>query len=377
MITGAPLLADGVLYVPVTSFEELTGADPHYPCCSFRGSIVALDAATGKRLWKAYTIPSEPRPVRRNEFGVQLWGPSGAGIWSSSMIDPRQRMIYVTTGDSYSDPPAETSDAFLAFHMDTGRLAWSRQMTAGDAYTIACNRAAAGTSNCPQANGPDLDFGSSPILVELANGHRLLVAGQKSGVVHAIDPDRAGEVVWQKRVGQGGKMGGVQWGAAADQQNVYVAVSDVRYRLVGKDTPAAQPSLFGLSFLLDPKSGGGIYALKLETGEVVWHTPHPGCADRPGCSPAQSAAVTAIPGIAFSGGFDGHLRAYATATGKIIWDVDTKGDYRTVNGVAAQGGSIDGPGAVVADGMVYVNSGSAFVGTIPGNVLLAFSPDGR
>ncbi len=232
------MLADGVLYVPVSSFEELIGADPHYPCCTFRGSIVALDAATGKQLWKSYTIPSEPARVRRNQFGVQLWGPSGAGIWSSQTIDPKLGMIYAATGDNYSDPPTDTSDAFVAFGMKTGQLVWSRQMTASDAFTVACGRNAPGVGNCPQANGPDLDFGSSPILVELANGHRLLIAGQKSGVVHAIDPDRKGEIVWQRRVGQGGKMGGVQWGAAADQRNVYVAVSDVHFRRVDEGNRA-------------------------------------------------------------------------------------------------------------------------------------------
>jgi polyvinyl alcohol dehydrogenase (cytochrome) len=178
MITGAPTLAGGVLYVPVTSFEEAVGARPRYPCCSFRGSVSAMDAASGKVLWKGYTIAKAPEPVRKNELGAQLWGPSGAGIWSSPTIDLKKQMVYVTTGDSYSDPPADTSDAFLAFHLEDGALAWSRQMTSGDAYTIACGSAAPGTGNCPEANGPDFDFGSSPILVELADGRRALIAGQ-------------------------------------------------------------------------------------------------------------------------------------------------------------------------------------------------------
>jgi polyvinyl alcohol dehydrogenase (cytochrome) len=376
-ITGAPAIYGTVLYVPVTSGEEVIGADPHYPCCSFRGSVAALDTSNGKLLWKGYTVPQEPKPIGKNQLGVTLWGPSGAGIWSSPTIDVKKRMIYVTTGDSYSDPPADTSDAFLAFRMDTGELAWSRQMTAGDAYTVACSYAAPGTSNCPKANGPDLDFGSSPILVDLPNGHRALIAGQKSGVVHAIDPDREGALLWQRRVGQGGTMGGVQWGSAVDEHNVFVAVSDVRTRPVPEGTAGAQSSVFGPNYQLDHKAGGGLYALNLETGEVAWHTPHPGCDDNPGCSPAQSAAVTAIPGVVFSGGLDGHLRAYSATTGEIVWDVDTKGEYRTVNGMTAHGGSLDGPGAVVVGGMVYVNSGYAFLGAIPGNVLLAFCVDGK
>jgi polyvinyl alcohol dehydrogenase (cytochrome) len=377
LVTGAPTLSDGVLYVPVSSYEEVSGSNPRYECCSFRGSLVALEAATGKILWQSYTISQTPSPVRKNALGTQLWGPSGAPIWSSPAIDPDRRMIYVTTGDSYSDPAAETSDAFIALRMDTGKLAWSRQMTAGDAFTVACTTA--DRTNCPEAKGPDLDFGSSPILVKLPDGRRLLIAGQKSGVVHAIDPDHEGAIVWQRRVGRGGSLGGVQWGSAVDPDNVYVAVSDIGVRAAAEGTAGARKSPFGgpSSFALDPGIGGGLYALKLATGEIVWHTPHPGCGDAPGCSPAQSAAVTAIPGAVFSGGLDGHLRAYAASDGRIVWDVDTAKDYSTVNGVAAHGGSLDGPGAVVVDGMLYVNSGYAFFGTAPGNALLAFSIDGK
>src|SRR5882757_386343 len=377
LVTGAPTLSEGVLYVPVSSLEEVSGSNPRYKCCSFRGSLVALEAATGKILWQSYTISQTPSPVRKNALGTQLWGPSGAPVWSSPAIDPDRRMIYVTTGDNYSDPPATTSDAFIAFRMDTGELAWSRQMTAGDAFTVACT--GADRTNCPEAKGPDLDFGSSPILVKLPDGRRLLIAGQKSGVVHAIDPDHEGAIVWQRRLGRGGSLGGVQWGSAVDQDNVYVAVSDIGVRAAAEGTAGARKSPFGgsNSFALDPSIGGGIYALKLMTGEIVWHTPHPGCGDAPGCSPAQSAAVTAIPGAVFSGGLDGHLRAYAASDGRIVWDVDTAKDYSTVNGVAAHGGSLDGPGAVVVDGMLYVNSGYGFFGTAPGNALLAFSIDGK
>jgi polyvinyl alcohol dehydrogenase (cytochrome) len=377
IITGAPTLVDRVLYVPVTSYEEVTGADPHYPCCTFRGSIVALDTATGKVLWKSYSIPEAPKAVRTNQLGVQLFGPSGAGIWSSPAVDRAAGMLYATTGDSYSDPAAATSDAILAFRLDNGERVWSRQMTAGDAYNVACVRVMPGTFNCPEANGPDFDFGSSPILVQLANGKRAIIAAQKSGVVYAVDPDRQGAIIWQRRVGGGGKMGGVEWGAAVDEHNVYVALSDVRMRLVPNATTGAQKSIFGPSFLLDPAAGGGLFALALENGDVVWHTPHPGCGGAPGCSPAQSAAVTAIPGVVFSGGLDGHLRAYDAASGRIIWDFDTKGTYETVNGTTATGGSLDGPGPVVVGGMLYVNSGYAFAGGAPGNVLLAFSVGGK
>jgi len=375
VITGAPALAGERLYVPASSIEEFTGASPQYECCKFRGSLSALDVATGKVVWKSYTIAEEPKPTHKSNRGVQLWGPSGAGVWSSPTVDVKKHRVYVTTGDNYSDPPSNTSDSFLAFEMDTGKLAWSRQLTQGDAFNVDCGAPAEKQVNCPEAKGPDFDFGSSPILVELGNGRRALVAGQKSGIVYALDPDQNGEILWQKRVGKGTSMGGVEWGSAADANKAYVAVSDVQWRPAG--TAGGQESVFGSQLTLDPKAGGGLFALNLTTGEIAWHTPHPGCKDKPGCSPAQSAAVTAIPRVIFSGGLDGHLRAYAADDGRILWDVDTMTDYKTVNGVKAHGGSLDGPGAVVVGGMLYVNSGYAFLGSAPGNVLLAFSVDGK
>ena len=367
--TGAPVLFENRLYVGASSGEEVAGASADYPCCRFRGSIMALDAATGKTAWQTYTISEEPKPTRKNAKGTQLYGPSGAGVWSAPTIDTAKRMLYITTGDSYSDPPARTSDAFMALDLNTGRILWSRQMTEGDAFTVACGNPATAAA-CPESNGPDFDFGSSPILVNLPNGKRALVAGQKSGVVSAVDPDQQGEVLWQERVGHGSALGGIQWGSAADNQNVYAALSDIGFR---PPVPGAPPG----PRQLDPRSGGGLFAINLAAGKRVWATPHPGCTDRPGCSPAQSAAVTAIPGVVFSGSVDGHLRAYATSDGRIIWDVDTIREYQTVNGVKGNGGAIDGPGPVVVGGMVYVNSGYAFFGGAPGNVLLAFSVDGK
>jgi polyvinyl alcohol dehydrogenase (cytochrome) len=376
-ITGAPTLAGGMLYVGTSSFEEALGASAQYPCCTFRGSVSALDAATGDLRWRSHVIQEELRPVRRNKAGVQLQGPSGAAIWSAPTVDVARGAVYVTTGDSYSDPAASTSDAFVAFDLETGALLWSRQTTAGDAYTVDCDFPEAAQTNCPEADGPDFDFGSSAMLVELAGGRRALVAGQKSGVVHAVDPDRDGAVLWQTRVGAGGRLGGVQWGSAYDGERVYVALSDVVMEAPGPGGEGAQPTFQGAPMRLNASAGGGLFALAPRTGEVVWQTPHPGCADRPGCSPAQSAAVTAIPGIVFSGGLDGHVRAYRSGDGAIVWDVDTARAYETVNGVEARGGSLDGPGPVVADGTLFVNSGYAFIGGMPGNVLLAFTVDGR
>ena len=364
-LSGSIAVYQGRLYVPVASGEEVGAVPPDYECCKFRGSLVALDAATGKQIWKSYTIEGAPQPTTKNKVGTQLFGPAGAPIWSSPAIDTKLNVIYATTGNNYSDPPTHTSNAFLAFDMKTGQLLWSRQMTEKDAYVSACRLP--DKTNCPVSNGPDFDFSSSPILVNLANGKRALIAGQKSGIVHAIDPDQQGKVLWQTRVGQGGTMGGVQWGSATDGTNVYVANSDIGRVMLTYST----------STDADPKRGGGMFALRASDGKQVWFTPPVSCGERPRCSPAQSAAVTAIRGVAFSGAVDGHLRAYATADGKIIWDFDTEQTYTTVNAVPGRGGSLDGPGPVIGGGMLYVNSGYVAAGGAPGNVLLGFSVDGK
>ena len=363
-VTGSPRFYNGRLYVGIASGEESAGGTPDYECCRFRGSLIAFNAANGDQVWRTYTITEESRPIRKNQKGVQQWGPSGAPIWTSPAIDPQHNALYVATGDNYSDPPTANSDAFMAFDLDTGKVLWTRQMTAADAWNTACRLS--DKTNCPESDGPDFDFASSPILVTLANGRRALIAGQKSGVVHALDPDRNGEVLWSTRVGKGGTLGGVQWGSAVDQSNVYVALSDIARTNI-PNSQGSEP---------DPKAGGGMFALRLDNGERVWYTPPADCGDRRPCSPAQSAAVSAIPGVAFSGSVDGHLRGYSMADGKVVWDFDTVRAYDTVNKVQARGGSLNGPGPAIAGGMLFVTSGYANNG-IPGNVLLAFSVDGN
>jgi polyvinyl alcohol dehydrogenase (cytochrome) len=307
-------------------------------------------------VWKTYTIREKPK-----QNGKQ-WGPSGASVWGAPTVDAKRGLLYVTTGDNFSEPATNLSDAIVALELGTGRIVWSKQTTPGDVWNTSCSQKGA----CP---GPDYDYGSSVLLERDGNGRELLLAGQKSGVVYALDPDKKGDIVWQVRVGKGGTNGGVQWGMASDGQRVYAATSDV-VRNPGTNSDPLDPR----PRPLDPAQGGGLTALRIGTGEKVWYTPPVPCGSTPGCSPAQSAAVTAIPGVVFSGSLDGHLRAYTAEEGRVLWDVDTVREYETVNGVHGNGGSLNGPGAVVVGGRLFVNSGYGRAG-MAGNVLLAFEPE--
>jgi polyvinyl alcohol dehydrogenase (cytochrome) len=356
-ITGSPTLYEGKLYVPVASRSEWLAADNHYECCTFRGSVVALEAKTGKQIWKTYTIADRPKPRRKTKNGTQLWGPSGVGVWGSPTVDTKRSVLYIATGDNYSEPATPMSDAVVALALDTGKVAWVRQITAGDVFNGGCGQR--DTSLCPEKAGPDFDFGSATILRTLSNGKRLLIAGQKSGVLHALDPDNEGKIVWQQKLGAGSILGGIQWGPAADSETAFAAISDIGF------VPGAE------GIQPDPKTGGGLFAIQLATGEKLWSALPQEC-HTPRCSPAQSAAVTTIPGAVFSGSVDGHFRAYSSKDGKIIWDYDTVRDFETVNQIPAHGGSLDGPGAAIAGGMLFVNSGYGYFFGMPGNVLLAF-----
>lgn len=371
VITDAPAYYQGTVFIGVSSFEELTGADPKYECCKFRGSVIALDAATGNTIWHTYTIADAPQPTSQSKAGVQRWGPSGASVWSTPTIDVKRNAVYVATGDNYSDPPTNTSDAVLALDRASGKILWLQQMTANDAFTVDCVRPQ--VTNCPSSNGPDFDFGQPPILASLPNGKQVLVIGQKSGMAHALDPDANGKILWQTRVGKGSTLGGMEWGSAADQHNMYVALSDISFR--AKKPDPDHPGM--VTFELDPEKGGGVFALDLGTGKTVWSAPPAACGDRKKCSPAQMGAVSAIPGVVFAGSVDGHLRAYSADTGAVVWNFDTAREYDTVNGQRAHGGAIDAGGPAIAGGMVYVYSGYAQWGGLPGNVLLAFGVEGK
>jgi polyvinyl alcohol dehydrogenase (cytochrome) len=356
-ITGAPVFYDHRLYVPVSSLEELSGAAPNYECCKFRGSVAALDARDGQVLWQTYIIDQPSKPYRKTASGTQLYGPAGGSVWSAPTLDPKHNLLYVGTGNSYTDVPTAHTDSIVALEMRSGAIRWANQLRAKDNYIVGCETpAAAGKGDCPTTLGPDVDFGTSPILRTLADGRQLLLTGEKSGQVYALDP-QSGQQVWAAQVGTGSSLGGIEWGSAADPTQMYVAVSDAA---------TAKP--------------GGLVALRIADGRQVWQAnpPPPVCSwGTRNCLAAQSQAVSAVPGAVFSGSEDGHLRAYASQDGRVIWDFDTAQTFQTVNGVAGVGGSLDNGGATVAGGMVYVNSGYGRITGQPGNLLLAFSVDGQ
>jgi polyvinyl alcohol dehydrogenase (cytochrome) len=367
-ITGSPILYKNRLYVPVSSVEEPAAVNPNYPCCTFRGSVVALDIVTGSTVWKTYMVADEPKPYRKTASGVQQIGPAGVAVWSAPTVDAKRGLLYAGTGNSYTSIDAPMSDAIVALDLADGKVRWVKQVTPTDDWIVGCSVSSddcpkgrhcvgPGVGNCPDRVGPDFDFGASPILRTLANGKQIIVAGQKSGYVYGLDPDNDGALLWQAKVGGAVPIGGVGWGPAADHHNVYVAIGDL----------PANNSVMSLD---------GLSALDLATGAKRWYTPTPAANCSWGernCFTAQRQAVSVMPGIVFSGALDGHLRAYSSIDGKVVWDFDASKDFDTVNGVKASGGSLDHGGPTIVDGMVYVNAGYGRLIGQPGNVLLAFA----
>ena len=343
-ITAAPVLHGGRLYVPVTSFEEGAATSARYPCCTFRGSVMALDAATGRTIWKTYTIADAPGRTGVNPNGTPRFGPSGGGVWSAPTIDLARNALYVGTGNAYSRPVAPTTDAVMALALDTGRILWVQQLLADDAWIPGCP-AGSTAGNCPERIGPDYDVGASPVLTTAPDDRRLLISAQKSGQLWAHDPDRAGALVWRANPpgpAPAGPEGEMVWGIATDGRRVYAGLTS-----------------------------GGIAAYDLATGARAWTTPLTPAEGRRG---GHSGAVSALPGVVLSAGWDGVVRALSGDEGRVLWSYDTIIDIATVNRVPARGGSMGAAGPTVAGGMVFVGSGYIGVrsGT-PGNVLLAFA----
>ncbi|HVQ14907.1 MAG TPA: PQQ-binding-like beta-propeller repeat protein [Vicinamibacterales bacterium] len=345
-ITAGITYYNGKVFVPVSSSEEFSSGHPDYPCCTARGSVVALDASTGKEIWKSWVVPEEPKPYRTMPNGVVLYKPAGGAVWNAPTVDPARNAIYVGTGDATTAPPAKTTDAIMAIDINTGKLLWSYQATENDVFMGGCNGANKSEA-CPSPMGPDMDIGNSPILTTLPNGKRALLAGTKSADVFALDPDNNGAVLFRMNAaggptggGRGGR-GTIVWGGATDGQNVYYGAG-----------------------------AAGLAAIRPATGERAW------VFQPEGRGVALGAAPTAIPGVVFQGGSNGRLYAVSAADGKQLWEFDTSQEFETVNRMVAHGGAISTSGAVIVDGMVYVGSGYAVgTGATAGNVLLAFGVD--
>jgi polyvinyl alcohol dehydrogenase (cytochrome) len=353
-VTGSVAVFNNIIYVPLSSTEVISALNPDYTCCTASGEVVALSTETGNVIWRHRVVNDEAKISGKKKNGKSFYGPSGAPVWCSPTIDTKRGLLYIGTGENYTFPATNSSDAIQALDLKTGKLIWNFQATANDTWNLGCLD---GNINCPDKEGPDLDFGMAPILIKNASGKDILVAGQKSGVVHALSPDD-GKILWQTRIGKGGQAGGIHWGMAGDGKYVYAANADNIRDLDMRDTAR--------------KATPGIFALELESGKIIWQTTTPPCGDRKGCFQSNSAAPTVVPGIVFAGALDGHIRAYSSIDGKIIWDFDTVKEYTTVNGVKGKGGALDGSAPVAANGMLFVNSGYGLFGQIPGNVLLAF-----
>jgi len=373
-VYGTPVLLERHghlrLYVPVASFEEVAASTATYPCCTFRGSIVALNAANGRQLWKSYTIPYAAVEQGRTALGGPRFGPSGAGVWSSPTVDLRRNALYFSTGNNYSGPADGNSNAVFAIDLDSGAVRWRRQVLAGDASNMSCYAAVPGSRfslgndvNCPKSFGPDLDLTGPPVLIRGPRGRDILVAGQKSGDTFGLDPDHQGQVLWSTRLSRGTALtaGGFFFGLAAEGASVFVPLLDFPMSYYD---PSAVAQLAGST------SRDGLYALDAWSGRLLWSSPVQTYCTRTACAGNQAAAL-AIPGVVFAGSADGLLRGFDSRSGRMIWEYDTTVPVTTVSGERTHGGTVSGSGLMVARGMLFVNSGYGGISGSPGNVLLA------
>jgi polyvinyl alcohol dehydrogenase (cytochrome) len=344
-VLGSPVVYQNHVYVAVGSSEPKAARDAGYSCCTFRGSLAALDIATGRIEWRTYLVSEEPRPVA-GIGGVQRFGPAGIAIEGAPTLDTVRGLAYVATGDSFNPSSQPLANAVVALSLSDGQVRWSKQLEPPIPDTETTEKLSR-------------EFISSPILRTLPTGIQTLLVGQRSGMVYSLNPERAGELLWQLKAPDNKSTGSIDAGMAADHRSVYAALSGL----------GADPS----------NPTGSLVAIDIKTGAKRWQTAAPTVAcswsSASSCAHGEAQAVTVIPGAAFSGSMDGHLRAYSTIDGKILWDYDTAKDFATVNKVKAGGGSLDLGGATIVNGVIYVNSGSDRGS--PGNVLLAFSVEGK
>jgi polyvinyl alcohol dehydrogenase (cytochrome) len=359
--TGTPVIHGNRVYVPLSASEINIGGDERHLCCTTHGAFHALDIRNGRKLWTYHTM-EEAKPVRDRGDGQMMWGPSGAPIWTSPLIDARRGLIYVGTGEATSAPAAPTTDSILAIDMKTGRLRWKYQATADDIFLTACMRNPKGL-NCPREGRLlDHDFGATFVMGRRSDGRDILLAGQKSGMLWALDPD-TGKVVWNREFGKGSPIGGIHWGLATDGERVFAPI----HLFPGPDGT-------------DPNQRAGLHAVRVDDGSVAWSwEPTADCSgDRPQRVPncrgiGLTGAPTVVDGAVVEGSADGYLRAFDARSGALLWSHDTARPYAGLNGIPGHGGAIDNASIVAANGYLFVNSGYGLMGgQRAGNVFLAF-----
>ncbi len=353
-VTGSVAAYDGLLFVPISSNDDINALDPLFPCCTHHGAVVALDARTGAIVWSTPTIPEEPRVSGHTAIGTEIWGPSGASVWNTPTISPEHGLLFVGSGNNHSRPATGMSDSILAMDLRTGRVVWTYQSQAGDAWNAACsfgNRV-----SCPEPEGPDTDFGATTMLISL-EGRDLLIAGQKSGMLHALDP-ATGELAWKTRVAHGGPQAGIRYGMASRDDVLFVpSTEESGHRL---DEIKGQP---------------GVYALSAHDGSILWSTsPSDLCAGREPCDGATVIPPLALADAILVGGIDGVLYALARESGEVIWRFDTARTFTTLRGRETRGGGMAGTaGPMQANGRLFVSSGYGQAQR-PGNALIALAP---
>ena len=369
MVTSTPVFYKDRVYAPVSQYELASAMADSYVCCKARGGVTAIDAKTGEKIWSQGVMP-EAQPIKDRGDGQMLWGPSGGPIWNSPSLDLKRNRLFVGTGEANSGPAHPNTDALLSFDLDTGKIVWSHQATENDVYNAGCFPGRETNKNC---SGPtvyrDVDFGASTIFTKAPNGTELVLAGQKSGSLWAMNPEN-GAVVWRTALGHGTAMGGIHWGIAADETHVYAPISNV-----GRPVPT-DPAYD------DKAIKPGLYALNLNDGSIAWsfYTQADCANDRqkrvPGCQRMYglSAAPSVIGEYVVAGGLDGMLYVLDRKTGALKWKYDTAQTYQGVNGVAGNGGSIDAASIIATHGLLIVNSGYGMFGQAPGNVMIALRP---
>ncbi len=367
-ITGPPTLdpsPGGHLYVGVSSWEQIPGRQLTYECCKFQGSVTAINVNTGQPVWKTFTMTERPRPLRRNSAGTQLYGPAGAAVWNAPTIDLKLRRVYATAGTCYISEFFEQKVGFdggacvsiMAFDMDTGAREWSTQLVPMDRHGGGCGRTPEEMRlNCPgYVNDPDDDPSGAPVLYTAPDGRRMIITGQESGRMTALDPDNNGAILWVSQAGDRLAAANGGFGGAFDGEYYF------------KPLPFRDGT-------------GAIAAIRPADGSRVWYTELEKPDDCPDpearqCSSANWSSASAIPGAVLTGSWNGVLRSYSSEDGTILWEYPTQREFETVNGVSGFGGGIGGGAPTIVDGMMFIGSGYAILGGAPGNVLLAFGLD--